>query len=430
MAEELTVAVRRIPFRAQERGFVTITSMFALIVIMGLMLSHLYGSLSARQSITLHETRAHALELAEMALIQAEMEFRGQNDLDGNGVGIVIGQLDPGDMLSGTYQVDAAPVSGQPSLHKLTAIGTKGHSTRKLEVGLLVSKPYEFSEAIAATGNLVMRGAVRTDAYDSRLGAWATQAVNSDAAGAYANTGGHVVANLDVDVHDTVTVRGDAPSGPGHTTDVHGLNATVTGDMGAMSTAIAYPTPSLLEFEHAAENNKNDEMQLLLGATYDSVNKNLSATSSGTVTLSAGTYFFNDFTFDGTSQLILNGPVRIYVTGELRFASAAQVTYGYVNYDPRGLRLIAHPYAITPSYVAPIGRIQLNSSLVASLTLYAPARDVLVGSTANIAGAIVGNDVEFDTSAQIHYDVALGVPGSGIAETAVFYWRDLNPPSY
>ena len=414
-----------------ERGFITVTTLFVLVVVMGLMLSQLYGSLSTRREIKMHESTAHALELAEMALIHSEMEFRAQNDPGGDGVGNIIGQVDADDVVSGTYEATANPVAQQPGLFKVVGLGTKGLSARRLEIGLLVSAPFVFERALSATGSLVMRDNATTDSYDSGTGPWDPQAVNTDTGGQYAGSTGGVAANYSVDLYDGVRVRGDARCGPTFATQIHGLEAESTGDTSSLPAPMTFADPRLLEFEYAEKKNRNDSLELSYDAAYDPTARCLTATGSGTITMPAGTYFFHNFTMDGTSHLIVQGPVRLYVTGELRLGPTTQVTYpNGTDQDPRGMRILAHPYDLTPSHVTPSLPIQIALSTPVSLTVYAPARNILVSGGAHVSGALVGANVEMANDAQVHYDVAVGVPGSGAADTAVIYWRDLNPPGF
>lgn len=194
-----------------------------------------------------------------------------------------------------------------------------------------------------------------------------------------------------------------------------------------MGEAYDVPDPPIDDFEDAYLLNLNLR-DVVPGAevAYDAVRRNLTVTGNGTVRLRGGTYFFNNFIFDGNGRLIVDAASKIYVTGRFRFDSSSQINF---NGSPADLQFVAHPYAIVPLYAPPPDAITFNSSVVARFTLYAPGRNVTLNSSIHIYGAIVGKRVQVDSSTRIHYDRALlDAHGEGAVETKRLYWRDMSIP--
>jgi hypothetical protein len=114
------------------------------------------------------------------------------------------------------------------------------------------------------------------------------------------------------------------------------------------------------------------------------------------------------------------------VTGALRFDGSAQLLHPGA---PAELKIVAHPYALTPGYAPPTAPIRFQSAVTASFTLYAPGRDVELLAAVDISGAVVGRQVLAASSGRIHYDRALSeAPENAAATTKRLWWRDLSPP--
>ena len=227
----------------------------------------------------------------------------------------------------------------------------------------------------------------------------ASQATRNDALGPYAEATGHVGSNANIDIHSSVRIRGNARPGTTSRTKIHGSSASVSGDRSSISSPVSTPVPSLAEFQEAYLSNQNGELKSRGDITYDKTRMNLRVDGSDTLRLSGGTYFFNDFELNSSSRLIIDSPTTIYVTGDLLLTSSVSMNWGGKAED---LSFIAHPYNISPGWSAPAQRVELNSSLQAVLTLYAPGRDVYMDSSVQLFGAVVGRSVEVNSSVQVH----------------------------
>ena len=168
-----------------QRGFTTLMVLFLVLLLSGLAFGLVQEGLAARTSVGHHESSHQALETAELGLIRGETEIRAQEDLDADGeMGSTAGSV-----IGGEYEVWVRddPVSEDRWI--LTATGRFGPSQRRIEVGVRRWLNAEYVEALFAMEDLTLSN-VSTDAYDSRLGTYASQLVNSDANGTYAELGG------------------------------------------------------------------------------------------------------------------------------------------------------------------------------------------------------------------------------------------------
>jgi len=81
--------------------------------------------------------------------------------------------------------VQATPDATLPSHWKVTSKGTSRMATRTIEVGLKRIPGGAFVEGLFSHKDLTFDGTNVTDAYDSRLGTYSSQATHSDASGTY-----------------------------------------------------------------------------------------------------------------------------------------------------------------------------------------------------------------------------------------------------
>src|SRR5205823_469116 len=168
-------------------------------------------------------------------------------------VGTLSGALD-----GARFQVQATPDATLPSHWKVTSKGTSRMATRTIEVGLKRIPGGAFVEGLFSHKDLTFDGTNVTDAYDSRLGTYSSQATHSDASGTYALEGGNVGSNSGfIELHgSSITVRGHAIPGPGRSVNEFG-HPIVTGDTTPRKYERDLPPTPLSEFQSAVTTNAN-----------------------------------------------------------------------------------------------------------------------------------------------------------------------------
>ena len=179
--------------RTRERGTVLVVVILAVLLLGGLSFAFLQEGLAEKASVDLRKSSLLALQISEKGAVESTLEILAQTDSGTDGIGHA-----SGDFAGGEYEVAAVQNPDHPDRWTLSVRGTYGLSTRRLEIGLRRRAGGDFVEGLFAKDTLTFNGSTQTDAYDSRVGTYANQALNSDAGGSYAEGGGHVGSNRDV----------------------------------------------------------------------------------------------------------------------------------------------------------------------------------------------------------------------------------------
>jgi len=425
--------------------------MFLTIMIAGLSMGLIYEGVAGRNSLQRHESNLRALEIAEAGLVRAEMEIRTQKDYADDGIGTGSGEF--GD---GNYEVTAEADPISPDRFKLTARAAHRNSTRRFEVGVRRRVMAMYQESLFSLDTLTL-SATTTDAYDSRLGTYAMQAVNVDAAGSYAEEGGSVGSNLAIVLNGSaITVRGNAIPGPLQEVVAHGA-PTVTGDQVPRQVALDIPPVSLAEFTQAMQVNNNLSLVPVVGGApagggngngnggggngnggggngsggggavspYDPATMSLTLTAGTSATLEAGTYFFRRIDMNAHSNLNVTGPVRIYVTEAIDLKSGASILASM----PANVQVFVHPYPL-PNGVAPSSAsVSLNGQSSITMALYAPGASLDLGGGNDLYGSALAGSIRLHGNNRFHYDKALGDVGvTSVPVLERLYWRELGEP--
>jgi hypothetical protein len=121
--------------------------------------------------------------------------------------------------------------------------------------------------------------------------------------------------------------------------------------------------------------------------------------SSGTLTLPAGTYYFNTMTLGSSATINCTGAVTIYVNGNVTITGKLNA----YNSIPANVQL----------QVIPSATVSYTTNVATYMVLYAPASAVTVTNNKGYFGSVVGNTLFLSTHT-FHYDEALsGATGGG-----------------
>lgn len=409
--------------RARERGTITILAAFLALAVGGLSLGLLQEGLASRQTLVRNEDSLRALEEAETGLARAEEEISSLVDTAADGIGNLVGPF-----AGGSYAVTATQDPLLPDRWTLRATGRRGSGVRRIEVGLRRTPNAMFRDALLSNDDLVIGGTNRTDAYDSALGTYVSQAVNLDEGGTYALDGGSIGSNAGIIQLNgsSIYVRGDAIPGPLHTVSESG-NPVVTGDTTPRKQELDLPPPPLADFEAALASGDNGSWTLVGGSlAYDAGAASLALSGKGTLTLPGGTYFFSSFTASGNSKVVFEGPTKIYVTGSLDMSGGTVLN---ASGSPSDLQIYAHPYPLPTGFAPLATTVKLNGGVNAAWALYGPQAEVTIGGGGDVYGSTVAKKITIGGNCFFHYDRALedvGLLGPALIER--FYWREASPP--
>jgi hypothetical protein len=403
----------------RERGAVSIVALFLVLAVGGLSFGLLQEGLAARQTDARLNSNLRSLEAGESGVAWAEEELACFKDPAGDGVGNLTGSLG-----GGTFDVRAVKDTTVSDRWTFFATGGHGLSKRRIEVGVRrLPSPWEYG--IFGKDAVTISGGMTTDAYDSRLGTYASQAVNSDAGGSYAVAMGKIGSNGSISVASS-RIRGDAEAGVGKVTTVTGTGV-VTGETDSRTAPAVLPTPTLAEFQAANTTNNNGTWTSTGGLVYSAATKLLSVSAGHTLTLTGSTYFFSSITFSGNAILRVTGPVKIYVTGNVNLSGGAVVN---ATGQPSNLQIVCWPYALPLGFVPPVTpTVAIAGGAQNALTVYAPAHAIALSGNAPVWGALIGKTFTASGGAKAHYDLALiDELGTGWAKVARLYWREPTPP--
>jgi hypothetical protein len=450
------------PLPVAERGFALLVVVFLVLLLAGLSIALVEEGMASKTAVHHHETSLQALEILEAGLARATQEIRAQVDSGTDGIGTVSGEL--GD---GSYSVTATPDAANPDRYVLTGTATKNLSRRTVEVGVRRRATGYWLEGLFSKDSLTFRGNTSTDSYDSRLGTYASQAVNGN--GSYALAGGHIGSNGSIDLRgSSVDIRGNAIPGPLHDVQTSG-NPLITGDRMPREVAIEIDTIPLAVFQAALANNNN--ASLLAGnggpggngngngnggggngggnggggnggggnggggnggggngggqGSYNATTRALSVGNHATLTLQAGTYFFSSINLGSHATLQLAGPVVVYCTGNVDLTGGTVLNTG----RPSDFRLFVAPYALPAGHFVAQPEVRLRGGSAITAAIYAPDATLDLGGGCELFGAAVAESVRIHGNCDFHYDNALGaLYGGSVATIERLYWRETSPP--
>ena len=414
------------PYRSGERGAFLLAVLVFSIVLGGLSLAFLQEGLAERTSVHHHETSMQALEIAEVGLVQAELEIRSLKDLQGDGIGTVSDAYG-----GGVFEVRSVQDPDYPDRWRLRSRGEQTHSVRNIELGVRRREGGYFIEGLFSRAELTLNGGVKTDSYNSQTGPWVNQALNVDSGGRYANGRGHIGSNEGITLNGTdIHVRGNAIPGPLFRTDISG-QSHVWGDIVPRRRELVLDPTDEQEFLDALASNSNGELEpggasALKKNDYNPKTLALSVNAQTHVVLNGGTYFFTDVVLGGGATLVIRGPSRIYVTGTFEVGGGSILNESGV---PTDCLVFAHPYKLPAGFEAKSPQVKFNGGPKVALGLYAPYRDVTVGGGTDVYGSVIGGSVTVSGDPYFHYDEALrGVSGGTEVYLERLYWREVNLP--
>jgi hypothetical protein len=403
---------------------VAVLALFVAIALGGLSLAMLQEGLAANGTLGRVEADVRSLELAETGLSKAERELTELVDGTGDGVGVVSGTF-----AGGAYEVAATQDTVRPERWTLVGTGRHGRSTRRVEVLCRRVENSLFQHALLSDDDLVFNGMNTTDQYDSRVGTYASQAVNADDGGTFAEVGGSVGSNSGVVELNgsTVYVRGDAIPGPLHTVDEAG-DPTVLGSTTPRRYERELPPPPYDDFRAAYLLNDNLTGWTAVGGnvSYDPIACTLSVKAGAKLTLNGGTYFFAKISLSGGSVLQVAGASKVYVTGSMDLSGGQLVNPG----APGDLLVFAHPYNLPVGFAPTTTNVKVSGGSSAAWGFYGPEANLTISGGGNLFGAAVAKTITISGDCAFHYDKALG--DFGLLPGATFerlYWRETSPPS-
>jgi hypothetical protein len=147
---------------------------------------------------------------------------------------------------------------------------------------------------------------------------------------------------------------------------------------------------------------------------------------------------FDAIRLSSSKKITVNGDVELYVDGEIKMSASAEinVTPGSkltMYHDSGDVTLSGHGL-VNSSYLptnfllksSTTGTVKVSGSSGFYGAVYAPDADVKITGNTDTYGAFVGSTVDFQGTADFHYDEALGELGGGTGDYIVKAWRQVQ----
>lgn len=280
----------------------------------------------------------------------------------------------------GTFTVSVTPVAGCLYTANVLSTGSVpirgGTAQAQLQVTLdQVSYPYRWG-LFAVTGDrsgqeLLIGHTSSVDSFDSGAGPY-DAATNS-------GKSGNVGANGDVEIDYNSTIGGNVTAGDKVTL---GTGVTVSGGP---------PT-------------QNAPTQSFPSVTPPRTGTTSLTVTSGTHTLSAGTYYYTNMTlWNNTTLSTSGGPVTIYVTNTYGTVVSLGTNVTLGNSPGSQLTIITRSDLWSTQYVT----FTAGDNFQFYGSLYGTSTNITLGNNAKIYGSMLGRRVTTGSGAAVHFDQAM-----------------------
>jgi Flp pilus assembly protein TadG len=226
---------------------------------------------------------------------------------------------------------------------------------------------------LVGLNSVTISGNGNTDSYNSSTGTYPP--VTSGHLGSIASNG-----SINLSGNSIVDGNVYLPSGK---TASKSAGSTILGSQKVLSTAMVYPAPTL-------------------PATYTSLGA--VNVTGGSSYVAAGDYYATSVNISGSATMYLQGPVRLYVSGNMTMSGGYIKTYQNI---PANLQIFMLTNGTTMSLS---GQADLYAKI------YAPMSTVTQSGAADIYGSIIAKTLNFSGSWQggVHFDEALNGSGGAI----------------
>jgi hypothetical protein len=235
---------------------------------------------------------------------------------------------------------------------------------------------------------------ISIDSYDSSLGTYASQAVNTMDGFTYAGTAGGASGNASVQLDQDVHVFGDAHSGPGYAVGM-GAGAYVSGSTTPNPTTVTLdqiPVPVIAA--SGAYSVANNQTKTINPGTYHFTSVTQGKFSTLKV-IGPATLVLDGYTTGKNARLELdcaNGPITVYDTG------VWSVDTNYFVGPPAGGEVDA------AFLISSTGTVQFDQGSQIFVGFYAPNATIQVDQGAEVWGGLAASKIEVNQGTKFHFD--------------------------
>jgi Flp pilus assembly protein TadG len=216
-----------------------------------------------------------------------------------------------------------------------------------------------------------------TDSYNASLGTYGSQTPGDN---------GHLCSDGDITVQNG-TVNGDATPGAGHSVSIG--QGGVTGSTKPRTKPLKLPP---VDFGNVEFDNDNHQVPV---PPFVPAKTEFKKAAGSEVYLPPGTYYFTKFTVNSDSPIRIDGPVQIYVSGNVSLGGGSFLNQ---SKTPSDLQIFCSGKKVSVSGHSNFYGI-----------IYAPSSDIEVAGGADFYGAAVGATLKFHNDGGIHADQSVGI---------------------
>jgi hypothetical protein len=236
---------------------------------------------------------------------------------------------------------------------------------------------------IVGINSISLNGTTTTDSYNATTGAYGAGT---------AHPGGSIASNGSISLVGTVDINGDARPGPdvGDTLSVNS-NSDISGWRAPLDAELLYPPATLGSYNNTP-----------IAASLDKTGS-FNVSGKQTVSIPGGTYYVQDLTLKSNQTISVQGPVKIYVNGNVDLTGSITVNQGL----PANFEIV----------VLGSGTVNLGGGSQLYAHVYAPLSDVTIHGTQDsfgLFGTVIGKTLSILGNSAIHYDESAAYPGTAL----------------
>lgn len=374
------------PRRATPRaGSALLTAVFVVGSLMALSVALLATSSSSSQEQSTNSDQRRAFYLAEAGVSESLTALRA------GATGNIGSMATPAYLGNGVFWVEATTVGTETTIH-VSALRGSGRAGLEVVVGENRAQP--FGGMFDAYEDIAIGDEVFIDAFNTSLGEYGPQVVNTKNGVDFAHERGRVRSNGDVDIGADTNIIGKARPGP---------NSGITLGPGAYVSQSTTPLADYLPVIPI-------EVPSLASLGPYSV------PAGGSRSIPAGSYGFDDFGIEGAGQLTIVGPATIVVASYTQAAGAqllVDASAGPVTIYCTGDFAYASTAVVDTVMGAPLDLafmcsttddISFAPGTIFRGGLFAPDADLVIGADCEIFGSVVGKGITTGDRARFHFD--------------------------
>jgi len=320
----------------------------------------------------------------------------------------------PAFLSNGVVWVEATDLGNDQT--RLVATGLKGSGRAALEVVVSTSGGAPmFTAMIASDDDLNIDSNQLIDSFDSSLGTYASQAVNSKNGKTYALANGHMTSNSKIIVSSNTGIFGDALPGPSSNLSLDS-GSFVTGT--TLPRTDPFPMPAL---------------------PVPSIPSTGTLKVSGTHTLYAGNHGFDSLNVTSNATLVVQGPADIVTSGDFLMSSNSIIEVDATNgpvtfYNEGTVKLNGNShFEVAPGspmdvvfVVTSKNGVSFPGGMEFHGGIYAPNGKIVIDGNSEFFGAVVAQSVTMSSGTDFHFDEYLmnrNLTGGAGVTISVLSWN-------